>query len=181
MEKIIEWMNENPSGNFSRMWTAISADKFNGTVSRQNIKKVWDKAIKQLSRKVQTDRKFQKFMQDVSIGMKAASVTVETSKLKSSDDGWRGLVKLGFVLEGASATDRDPRQVLANSPKTLKSLLEVTAQDIEFAVNASHWKLAHAQVTELVINENLANTWTASRVGSGDRFEVLVGVAGSWE
>jgi hypothetical protein len=189
MTKIVEWMNENPSGNFDRMWSSVAKDKFNNTISRQNIKKTWDKAIKQLSGRVKSDKQFQEKLMDVSHELKAASLklnAIEVQKVASGVDfGWSAVIELDFFLDGPRIASQDPgvdpRTILAGSPRTLNGILRAVAGDIELAVNAHHWELAHASIRDLVVNENLAHTWSASRVGSSNRFKMFVGVAGLWE
>ena len=114
MAKIIEWMDENPSGNFDRMWSAVAKDKFDNQITRQTVKKIWDKSIKQITNRAQRDQKFQDMLIQVSHGLKAATVQVEdltVTQIKTSKDGWAALVDLEFRLAGSRIASQDPEMV----------------------------------------------------------------------
>ena len=172
VENTLEWMKQNPGRKIN--FTAIGKEMYKPPISRQNVKKAWDKALKSLSSAIQSDDTVQEMMYEHSHQLRAAKVTAHLAQLEERENGTVGVLDLAFTLQGARVASVDltvdPRVHLAHSPQTLQSILLANADVIAESLPVIP--------TELVINEKLAHTWGISIENGYPRFSVKVGFRG---
>jgi len=172
VQNTLDWMKQNPGKKIN--FTRIGKEMYNPPISRQNVKKAWDAALKDLSSAIKGDTTVQDMMHEHSHQLRAAKVTANMAHFEQRGDEMVGVLDLSFTLKGTRVgsvdLSIDPRTHLAASPQTLQSILLANADII--AENLP------VIPTELVINEKLAHTWGISIVNGYPRFSVKVGFRG---